>query len=159
MYTKFGSKKERLAPVNLKVVEIARKGLVLCRTSDNLLLVANLMLDRNVGSVLVESGHDVVGIVTKNDLLRGYLSGRSWKETTADVVMSHPVATCNDDDTIDEALHKFQNTHYSRLAVKDKTGKIVAVVKKKIVERFLRVYAAQDIVRKRMDTNITPRLR
>jgi len=47
--------------VNLKVIEIARKDLVLCRTSDSLLLVANLMLDRNVGSVLVENGHDVLG--------------------------------------------------------------------------------------------------
>lgn len=150
MYTKFESKKERLAPVDLKVVEIARKDLVLCRTSDCLLLVANLMLDRNVGSVLVESGHDVVGIVTKNDLLRTYLSGRSWKETTADVVMSHPVATCDADDTIDGALHKFQNTRYSRLAVKGRTGKIVGVAKRKVVERFLLVSAGYDIVRRQI---------
>ena len=145
--------------MSLNVLDIARKDLVVCKTSDDLLSVANLMLSRNVGSVLVESGHGVVGIVTKSDLLRAYISGKSWKETTVDVVMSHPVATCNDDDTIDEALHKFQNTHYSRLAVKDKTGKIVAVVRRKIVERFLLVSAAHDIVRRRMDTNITPRLR
>ena len=145
--------------MSLNVLDIARKDLVVCKTSDDLLSVANLMLSRNVGSVLVESGHDVVGIVTKNDLLRACISGRSWKETPAKVVMSHPVATCNDDDTIDEALHKFQNTHYSRLAVKDKTGKIVAVVKKKIVERFLRVYAAHDIVRRRIETNIPRRVR
>lgn len=159
MYTKFESKKERPAPVNLKVIEIARKDLMLCRTSDNLLLVANLMLDRNVGSVLVENDHDVVGIVTKNDLLRAYLSGRPWKETTADVVMSHPVATCDADDTIDEALHKFQNTRYSRLAVKDKTGKIVGVAKRKIVERFLLVSAGYDIVRRQMEASIPTRPR
>lgn len=145
--------------MNLKVVEIARKDLVLCRTSDSLSLVANLMLDRNVGSVLVESGHDVVGIVTKNDLLRAYLSGRSWKETAADVVMSHPVATCDADDTIDEALHKFKNTRYSRLAVKDKTGKIVGVVKRKIVERFMLVSAGYDIVRRQMEASIPTRPR
>jgi len=140
--------------VKLKVVELARKDLVLCSASDSLLLVANLMLDRNVGSVLVESGHDVVGIVTKNDLLRAYLSGRSWKETTAAVLMSHPVATCDADDTIDEALHKFQNTRYSRLAVKDKTGKIVGVAKRKIVERFLLVSAGYDMVRRQIEANI-----
>lgn len=145
--------------MNLKVLEIARKDLVVCRTSDSLLLVANLMLDRNVGSVLVESGHDVVGIVTKNNLLRANLSGRSWKETTADAVMSHPVATCDADDTIDEALHKFQNTRYSRLAVKDKTGKIVGVAKRKIAERFLLVSAGYDIVRRQIDASIPTRPR
>jgi len=159
LYTKFESKKERLAPVDLKVVEIARKDLVLCTTSDSLFLVANLMLDRNVGSVLVESGQDVVGIVTKNDLLRAYLAGRPWKETAADAVMSHPVATCDADDTIDEALHKFQNTGYSRLAVKDETGKIVGVAKRKIVERFRLVSAGYDIVRRQMEASASTRPR
>jgi len=145
--------------VTLKVVEIARKDLVLCGTSDSLLLVANLMLDRNVGSVLVQSDHEIVGIVTKNDLLRANLSGRSWKETTADIVMSHPVATCEGDDTIDEALHKFQNTRYSRLAVKDKTGRIVGVAKRKIVERFLLVSAGYDMVRRQIEGSIPTRPR
>ena len=155
MYIEFENNKERLAPVNFKVAEIARKDLVLCKTSDSLLLVANLMLDRNVGSVLVEKDHDIVGIVTKNDLLRAYLSGRSWKETAADIVMSHPVETCDIDDTVDEALHKFRNTGRSRLAVKDKTGKIVAVAKRKIVERFVLVSAGYDTVRKQMEDKWT----
>lgn len=134
----------------LNVLDVARKDMVVCGTSVNLLSVANAMLSRNVGSVLVERGHEIAGIVTKNDLLRAYLSGRSWKDTTAESVMSHPVASCNADDTIDEALNKFQNTHYSRLAVRNETGKIVAVVKKKIVERFVRVSAAHDIVSRRV---------
>jgi len=145
--------------LTLNVLEIARKDLVICKTSDTLLLVANAMLSRNVGSVLVESGDDIVGIVTKNDLLRANLSGRLWKETTAESVMSHPVAICNADDTVDEALDKFQNTHYSRLAVRDKTGRIVAVVKRKIVERFARVSTAYDIVRRRAEASTISRPR
>lgn len=145
--------------MTLNVLEIARKDLVICKTSDTLLLVANAMLSRNVGSVLVESGDDIVGIVTKNDLLRANLSGRLWKETTAESVMSHPVAICNADDTVDEALDKFQNTHYSRLAVRDKTGRIVAVVKRKIVERFARVSTAYDIVRRRAEASTISRPR
>ena len=141
----------------LNVLEIARKDLVVCETSDSLLSVANAMLSRNVGSVLVEDGRDIVGIVTKNDLLRAYLSGKSWKDTAAQTVMSHPVATCNAEDTIDAALEKFQNTRYSRLAVKDMTGKIVAVVKRKIVERFVRVSAAHDIVSRRARASALPR--
>lgn len=144
--------------MKLKVADIARKDLVLCRTSDSLLLVANLMLDRKVGSVLVESTHDVVGIMTKNDLLRAYLSGRTWKETTVDAVMSHPVATCNADDTIDEALHKFENTRYSRLAVKDKTGKIIGVAKRKILERFQLISANYDMTRRRTEASIWRRM-
>lgn len=143
--------------MSLNILEIARKDLVLCKTSDNLVSVANAMLSKNVGSVLVESGHGVVGIVTKNDLLRAYLSGRLWKETTAETVMSQPVATCNAEDTMTEALEKFQNTHYSRLAVSDKTGKTVAVVKRKIVERFVRLSTAHEIVRRRREANVLTR--
>jgi CBS domain-containing protein len=157
-YTKFVSKKKGPALVKLTVAEIARKDLVLCRASDSLLLVANLMLDRKVGSVLVESAHDVVGIVTKNDLLRTCLSGRTWNKTTVDAVMSHPVATCNADDTIDEALHKFENTRYSRLAVKDKTGKIIGVAKMKILERFQLMSANYDMVRRRREASIWKRM-
>jgi len=157
-YTKFASKKERLALLKLKVAEIARKDLVLCGTSDSLLLVANLMLDRKVGSVLVKSAHDVVGIVTKNDLLRAYLSGRTWKETTVDAVMSHPVATCNADDTIDEALREFENTRYSRLGVKDKSGKIIGVAKMKILERFQLISANYDMVRRQREASVWKRI-
>lgn len=146
----------RLTP--LKVLDIARKDLVICKTSDDLLSVANAMLSRNVGSVLVERGREIAGIVTKNDLLRAYLSGRPWKDTAAESVMSYPVASCNGNDAIDEALDKFQNTHYSRLAVRNETGKIVAVVKRKIVERFVRVSAAQDIVSRRVRADARSRL-
>lgn len=145
--------------MTLNVLEIARKDLVLCKRSDNLLSVANAMLSKNVGSVLVENGPQIVGIVTKNDLLRAYLSGKSWKETPAESVMSHPVAACDAQDTISQALEKFQNTHYSRLAVKDKTGKIIAVVKRKIVERFVRVSAAQELVGRRMRADVLARPR
>lgn len=157
MYTKFHRIQTGARSTTLSALDIARKDLVVCKTSDNLLSVANAMVSRNVGSVLVDDGHDIVGIITKNDLLRAYLSGKSWKDTAALSVMSHPVATCNAEDTIDAALEKFQNTHYSRLAVKDKTGKIVAVVKRKIVERFIRVSAAHDIVSRRARASALPR--
>jgi len=147
------------ANMTLNVLEIARKDLVLCKKSDSLMCVANAMLSRNVGSVLVENVSGIVGIVTKNDLLRAYLSGKSWKETSAERVMSHPVATCDAQDTINQALEKFQNTHYSRLAVKDNTGKIVAVVKRKIVERFVRVSTAQELVGRRMRADVLARPR
>ena len=130
-----------------------------CRPWDSLLSVADAMLRRNVGSVLVESGGDIVGIVTKNDLLRANISGRSWNNTTAESVMSHPVATCNADDTINQALDQFQNANYSRLPVRDRTGKIVAVVKRKIMERFMRVSTAYDLVSRRAKASALTRSR
>lgn len=141
--------------MSLNVLEIARKDLVICNPSDKLASLASVMVKRNVGSVLIEKSNEIVGIVTKNDLIRAFLSGRSWEHTDADGVMSQPVATCNAEDTINEALDKFQNTHYSRLAVRDKTGKIVGVMKRKIVERFVRVSTAHDLASRRIAHRIT----
>ena len=127
----------------LTVDEIARHSLVTCRVSDDSRDIARLMLEQNVGSVLVEEGGRVVGIITKNDLLRQIISGKSLEEK-AEYVMSHSVASCNKTDAISEALEKFQG--HSRLVIKDEKGKVIGVVKKKIAERFARTSLAYDFV-------------
>ena len=134
----------------LTVDEIARHNLITCNPEDSLLDVAKLMLKHNVGSVLVNEKGKIVGIITKNDLLRQIVAGKNLEKTRAGEVMSHPVASCNKTDTIEEALKKFQN--YSRLAVKDENGNIVGIVKKKIAERFAQVSLAYDFVKRRIKT-------
>jgi CBS domain-containing protein len=107
------------------------------------------MLKHNVGSVLVEdSQREIVGIVTKNDILRQMIAGKNLKTTQAGDIMSYPVASCNRTDTLEEALRKFGN--YSRLVVKAEDGKVVGVAKKKIVERFANVSLAYDFIQRRL---------
>jgi len=135
--------------MSLTVDEIARHTLVTCGINDDLTEISKIMLKQNVGSVLVmDMKKEVVGIITKNDVLRQLIAGRNLKTTVAKDVMSHPVAFCNRTDTVEEALKKFQD--YSRLAVKGEDGKIVGVVKKKIVERFAQVSLAYNFVQRRV---------
>jgi len=133
----------------LIVDEVARRTLITCNPNSSMFEVAKLMLEHNVGSVLVkDSGEEIIGIITKNDILRQLIAGKDLKSIIAKNVMSHPVASCNKTDTIEDALKKFGN--YSRLVVKDETGKVVGVAKKKIVERFATVSLAYDFVQRRV---------
>jgi len=93
-----------------------------------------------------ENSKRVVGIIMKNDLLRRIIAGKSLEKIKAGDEMSHPVASCNKTDTIEDALKKFRD--YSRLAVKDEEGKVVGVVKKKIAERFAQVSLTYEFHRR-----------
>ena len=132
----------------LKAYDAARLDVVAAKTNDSLLKIAEIMLERNVGSVLIEDKEGkIIGIITKNDLLRHRIKGRDWENTKAEVVMSSPVASCNMTDSLEDVKDIFLETPYSRLAVKDDEGKVVGVLKKKIVDRLIRVSLAKKFFR------------
>lgn len=135
----------------LRASDIMREKIVTCYEDHTVADAAEIMLKEGVGSVLVKKGAEVVGIVTKNDILRSVLGGKDVHKTYVREIMSSPVETCDADDTLEEILRKFEGTKYSRLVVK-KNGKIVGVVRRKIAERFMKVSVAHDLVSRRLRT-------
>jgi CBS domain-containing protein len=60
---------------------------------------------RNVGSLIVNEGDKVVGIITERDYLRKViLKGRSSKETAVATIMTQVLYTVTPDDTVSTAL-------------------------------------------------------
>lgn len=130
----------------LTIDEIANHNLVKCRLGNSLYDASKIMLEHYVGSVLVEDQDgNIVGIITKNDILRQVVARKDLFVTMAGDVMSHPIASCERTDTIDEALRKFG--HYRRLAVKNADGKIIGIVRKRIAESTFHVSLAYDFVK------------
>jgi CBS domain-containing protein len=68
--------------------------------------IAQLMATEGIGCLLVEQGGEFVGIITETDLVRKVLGeGVNASSITAEAVMSYPVASIDENATL-EAAHE-----------------------------------------------------
>ena len=64
-----------------------------------------LMVEMNVGSLLVTEGGEITGIVTERDYLRRVtLEGRAERETAVREIMSSPLIVASPETTVDECM-------------------------------------------------------
>jgi len=138
----------------ITVSSIMLSKLIICDSTSNLKKVAQKIIDEDVGSVLIKQEEEIVGIITEKDLLRAVLRNKDFNQTQAQEIMSSPLDCCEAEDSLEKSIEIFEKTKRSRLVVK-REGKVVGVMRKKIVERFLNVsqkYSLSEIAK-------TPRFR
>ena len=113
----------------MRVTEVMHSPAVMCRSSATLGEVAQLMRDRNVGSVVViDTIGYLAGIVTDRDLaVRGLGAGRS-ADSTVDKVMTRDVATVSLHDDVSDAATTMARRLVRRLPVVDEQHHIYGVV-------------------------------
>jgi len=86
------------------------------------------MVERNVGSILVTDGDDVVGIMTERDYLRKIaLQGRTSRETQVGEIMSSPLVYVTPKTTVEESMAIMTDRRIRHLPVVDEE-KVVGVV-------------------------------
>lgn len=86
------------------------------------------MLERDVGCIIVIDLENVVGIITKGDVLKkAFLEGLSASKVSAKNVMSAPVTTISSDATLEEAARLMTAKKVSKLPVL-KGKKLVGIV-------------------------------
>ena len=87
-----------------------------------------LMVEANVGSLLVSDDEEIVGIITERDYLRRVtLEGRTDKETAVRDIMSSPVYVVTPDTPIDECMALMTDRRIRHMPVVDEE-KVVGVV-------------------------------
>lgn len=95
--------------------------------SENLIVVpdttpitqaAKIMLERNIGSLGVESDSRTIGIVTKTDLIKFYYQNLVGKNKIGDL-MSVAYVSINEDSTIYDVILKMIQEKVSRLIIND----------------------------------------
>jgi CBS domain-containing protein len=87
-----------------------------------------LMVEMNVGSLLVKEGGEVAGIVTERDYLRRVtLEGRTERHTEVREIMSSPLIVVTPDTTVDECMALMTDRRIRHLPVVE-DGKIVGLV-------------------------------
>jgi len=86
-----------------------------------------MMVEMNVGSLLVTEGGEITGIVTERDYLRRVtLEGRTEDEPVREI-MSTPIVVATGDTTVDECMALMTDRRIRHLPVVDE-GEIVGLV-------------------------------
>ncbi len=87
-----------------------------------------LMVDANVGSLLVTVGGRIEGIVTERDYLRRVtLEGRTDEETPVSEIMSTPLIVVTPDKSVDECMSVMTEKRIRHMPVVE-NGEVVGVV-------------------------------
>jgi CBS domain-containing protein len=86
------------------------------------------MMNRDIGCIVVTKGSEVVGIVTKGDILRETIMKKADpQKTPASEIMSRPVVKIDPGATLQEATDVMSKNNVSKLPVV-KDGKLVGIV-------------------------------
>jgi CBS domain-containing protein len=106
----------------MKVKEVMNKVIVIDHDV-NLRQAAQIMSNKNIGSLIVLKSSKIVGIVTERDVMKN-ISYLSKKIST---VMSKNVVTMDHNETLDNAALIMTEKKVKRLPITDK-GKLVGIV-------------------------------
>ncbi len=111
---------EILAEKGRRVLKIAADASVL--------EAVELMVEENVGSLLVTDSGDVTGIVTERDYLRRVaLEGRTDAETSVREIMSSPLIVVTPETAIAECMALMTNKRIRHLPVVD-AGEVAGII-------------------------------
>ena len=90
--------------------------------------VAKIMVEKNVGSVVVTRDYEPLGIITERDIIeRIVLTNKNVNEIAAQEIMTAPLLTIDSNRTVEEALAIMHNNHLRRLVVVN-GNKLVGIV-------------------------------
>ena len=88
----------------------------------------NRMAEKNVGSMLVFEGKNLLGLISERDYSRKtILKGRLSKDTAVREIMTTSVVSVHPDDDIEECMELFTDKRVRHLPVIEK-GKVLGIV-------------------------------
>jgi CBS domain-containing protein len=128
----------RDGPLDTRVKDIVRSkstltqsggGVLTTKPSATVFACIDRMSERDVGSIVVMNGEEIVGIFTERDYMQSIaLEGRSSKETEVQEVMSSEVATVSPEKPLEECLHLMTKLRCRHLPVVDDNENLVGIV-------------------------------
>ena len=120
--------KSCMVPVG-KIVKVDRD--ILVKTA------AEMMRDNGIGSVIVTSGEEIIGILTDTDLVRRVVAaGADPMRTTVEKIMSAPIVSIEADRTLLDANDLMAKEHIRHLGV-TQAGTMVGMISVRDLVVFL----------------------
>ena len=112
----------------VRVADLMSRQVVCVDTTATAFQAVSKLIEHDVGCVLVVNGKDVVGVVTKGDILRKVvLKGLDPSATPVERVMSQNVATIGKYSSVEEASRLMSERKVSKLPVLE-DGKLVGII-------------------------------
>lgn len=98
---------------------------------------AQIMRDRNIGSLFVTRGQEIIGILTDTDLVRrSVATGADPAKTPVEQIMSAPIIMIEENKTLLDANDLMAREHLRHLGV-SKDGKLVGMISVRDLVVFL----------------------
>ena len=115
-----------------KCSDVMTREPICCEPGDSVTQVAEVMKDKNVGSLpVVESRQSrrLVGIVTDRDLVTKVVAGGLSVASTSvrDAMTSNP-SSCREDDDVDRAVSMMAERQVRRMPVVDGSGSLTGII-------------------------------
>ena len=96
-----------------------------------------LMRDRNIGSLFVTNGKEIIGIITDTDMVRRVVAtGADTTKTTVEQIMSAPLMTIEENKTLLDANDLMAQSHLRHLGVTSE-GQLVGMISVRDLVVFL----------------------
>ena len=98
---------------------------------------AQIMRDRNIGSLFVTRGQEIIGILTDTDMVRRSVAGGSDPaKTPVEQIMSAPIIMIEENKTLLDANDMMAREHLRHLGV-SRDGKLVGMISVRDLVVFL----------------------
>jgi CBS domain-containing protein len=136
----------------MKVFDVMSTDVVKAGISEPLNEAVYRMVQRDVGCIVVTDKDQVVGIITKGDVLKkAFLMGLDAREVSAKRVMTSPVITIAFDATLEEAALLMTAKHVSKLPALKSERTLVGIVTSTDIIRVepMQVEYLQELVKAR----------
>lgn len=120
-----------------KPYHYARKNIRECDKKTLISDVARMFTKENIGSVLVrDDDGEYEGLLTDWVLFRALAEGRQLTGKTVGDLEIEPMVRVDEDMGFEAIKEEFKKSPSERLVIVDKKGKVVGILKRKMVERF-----------------------
>ena len=134
----------------MKVSQVMTPDPACCLPQDSVDIAARLMRIQDVGMIPVVEGEYVpklVGVLTDRDLaILVVAPGREPRKTKVYEVMTKDVVTCNENDSLKEALDSMKSHQIRRIPVLSKGNGVVGLVSQSDIALRLQDSATTDVV-------------
>jgi CBS domain-containing protein len=126
---------EKMVPVKSFMVPV-EKFVTVDRDTD-VRKAAQVMRDRNIGSLFITRDKDIIGILTDTDLVRRVVAvGADAAKTPVEQIMSAPILTIEENKTLLDANDMMAAHHLRHLGV-TRNGKLVGMISVRDLVVFL----------------------
>ncbi|MES0370764.1 MAG: CBS domain-containing protein [Mariprofundaceae bacterium] len=122
------------------VKQLATKDIVSVTPETSVLDTMKLMTQKRVTSVLVCQAGVLRGIITSRDLPRIFMNGESFLDMSVINVMTHPLDTCDEDETVLNALDMMINGGYRHIPVTDASNNLFGIISETDILNSMGIY-------------------
>jgi CBS domain-containing protein len=113
----------------MQVKNIMTKEVQYLNKGSSIVDAARRMRDKNCGSIPIEDGDKLVGMLTDRDIVMKVVSeGKDPKTTTVQEVMTPQILYCYEDDSCEECAKNMARNKIRRLPVMNSSKRLVGIV-------------------------------